>query len=222
MYAMTAAHPLLPIPSYARVTRPSNGRSIIVRINDRGPFHDGRIIDLSYVAAAKLGIIGPGSGQVIVQAITPDDIRKGSFDQPTLMASNNTPATAAPPTEVETRPIDEPASVQPVTPDALSAIDLAESGTAQPAEAADTTQVAAAPAGIYLQFGAFSNPENAEALVERIKVQLAASERGALHIDPSPNLYRVRMGPFSSRTQAVNAAAQIEAEIGARPTIALR
>src|SRR5690606_31134850 len=62
MYAMTAAHPTLPIPSYARVTRVGTGRSVIVRINARGPFHPGRIIDLSYVAAAKLGLIGPGSG----------------------------------------------------------------------------------------------------------------------------------------------------------------
>ena len=79
MYAMTAAHPTLPIPSYARVTRVDTGRSVVVRINDRGPFHPGRIIDLSYVAAAKLGLIGPGSGRVIVQAITNADIRAGRY-----------------------------------------------------------------------------------------------------------------------------------------------
>src|SRR3546814_15486900 len=68
MYAMTAAHPTLPIPSYARVTRASSGKSVIVRINDRGPFHSSRIIDLSYAAAAKLGLIGPGSGEVLVRS----------------------------------------------------------------------------------------------------------------------------------------------------------
>ncbi|MCY0541686.1 septal ring lytic transglycosylase RlpA family protein, partial [Klebsiella pneumoniae] len=73
---MTAAHPTLPIPSYARVTSAVNGRTVIVRVNDRGPFHDNRIMDLSYVAAYKLGIIGPGSGEVTVQRILPDEVRR--------------------------------------------------------------------------------------------------------------------------------------------------
>jgi rare lipoprotein A len=71
MYAMTAAHPTLPIPSYARVTRVATGRSVVVRVNDRGPFHAGRIIDLSYAAAFRLGLIGVGSGEVQVEAIIP-------------------------------------------------------------------------------------------------------------------------------------------------------
>ena len=71
MYAMSAAHPTLPIPSYARVTNLANGRSVIVRINDRGPFHAGRVIDLSYAAAHKLGYIAQGSAQVEVEAIIP-------------------------------------------------------------------------------------------------------------------------------------------------------
>jgi rare lipoprotein A len=71
MYAMTAAHPTLPIPSYARVTNPANGKSVIVRVNDRGPFHAGRIIDLSYTAAWKLGYVGNGSTLVEVAAIQP-------------------------------------------------------------------------------------------------------------------------------------------------------
>src|SRR5699024_9995864 len=79
MHAMTAAHRTLPLPSYARVTRVKTGKSIIVRINDRGPFHSNRIIDLSYVAAAKLGLIGPGSGRVTVEAITHDDIRQEAW-----------------------------------------------------------------------------------------------------------------------------------------------
>lgn len=81
MYSMTAAHPTLPLPSYAKVTRPANGRTVIVRINDRGPFHSDRIIDLSYAAAAKLGIIGPGSDTVIVEAITNNDILAGNYKQ---------------------------------------------------------------------------------------------------------------------------------------------
>jgi len=71
MYAMTAAHTLLPIPSYVRVTNLSNGRSIVVRVNDRGPFHPERIIDLSYAAAYKLGFVNAGSVRVEVEAILP-------------------------------------------------------------------------------------------------------------------------------------------------------
>jgi rare lipoprotein A len=78
MYAMTAAHPTLPIPSYARVTHTSNGRSVVVRINDRGPFHSTRIIDLSYAAAYKLGFIQAGSAQVEVESILPGQAQAAS------------------------------------------------------------------------------------------------------------------------------------------------
>lgn len=71
MYAMTAAHKTLPLPTYAEVTNLDNGRKIVVKINDRGPFHDDRLIDLSYVAAIKLGITGSGTGRVEVRSITP-------------------------------------------------------------------------------------------------------------------------------------------------------
>jgi rare lipoprotein A len=71
MYGMTAAHPLLPIPSYVRVTNPANNRSVVVRVNDRGPFHADRLIDLSYTAAWKLGYIGNGSTRVDVELLQP-------------------------------------------------------------------------------------------------------------------------------------------------------
>jgi rare lipoprotein A len=71
MYAMTAAHPTLPIPSYVRVTHVHSNRSVVVRVNDRGPFHPGRIIDLSYAAAFKLGFIQSGSAQVEIETILP-------------------------------------------------------------------------------------------------------------------------------------------------------
>ena len=71
MYGMTAAHPTLPIPSYVRVTNPANGKSVVVRVNDRGPFHSDRIIDLSYTAAWKLGLVGNGSGMVEVDCVVP-------------------------------------------------------------------------------------------------------------------------------------------------------
>ena len=76
MYAMTAAHPTLPIPSYVRVTRVANGKSVVVRINDRGPFHAGRVIDLSYAAAHRLGYIQAGSAEVTVEAIVPGQAQK--------------------------------------------------------------------------------------------------------------------------------------------------
>ena len=72
MFAMTAAHPTLPLPSYVRVTNLQNNRSVVVRVNDRGPFHDGRIIDLSFTAAYKLGYVDQGSARVRIETISPD------------------------------------------------------------------------------------------------------------------------------------------------------
>jgi rare lipoprotein A len=74
MYAMTAAHKTLPLPSYARVSNPANGKTVIVRVNDRGPFVAGRVIDLSYTAALKLGVLGAVT-TVQVQRLTFDEIR---------------------------------------------------------------------------------------------------------------------------------------------------
>ena len=80
MYAMTAAHPTLPIPSYVRVTSVKNGKSVVVRVNDRGPFHANRVIDLSYTAAAKLGFVQAGSSLVDVEKI---DATQWTPTQPT-------------------------------------------------------------------------------------------------------------------------------------------
>ena len=77
MYKMTAAHKSLPIPTYVQVTNIKNGRQVIVRVNDRGPFHNNRIIDLSYVAAKKLGIVGTGTGLVEVRSINPSTWKRG-------------------------------------------------------------------------------------------------------------------------------------------------
>ncbi len=107
MYAMTAAHPLLPIPSYARVTNLANGRSVVVRINDRGPFISGRIIDLSYAAAWKLGYVASGSAPVEVDAITPGEIQ--------LAASRRTaPGAAAPAETVASSTLDGAQASRPI------------------------------------------------------------------------------------------------------------
>jgi rare lipoprotein A len=76
MYKMTAAHPTLPLPSYVRVTNLANGKQVIVRVNDRGPFHPGRVIDLSYTAALKLGYLGQGRAEVEVERLLPEEINR--------------------------------------------------------------------------------------------------------------------------------------------------
>lgn len=85
MFAMTAAHKTLPIPAYVRVTNLENGRSAIVRVNDRGPFHDDRIIDLSYAAARKLGVYAHGTARVEVVAIDPADYQRNSVEEPRVV-----------------------------------------------------------------------------------------------------------------------------------------
>src|SRR5512135_2397097 len=106
MYAMTAAHPTLPLPSYARVTNLATGKSVVVRVNDRGPFLRGRIIDLSYAAAYKVGIAGRGSGEVEVEAIIPGDapILAAAPALPPVAAAAQAgtaaPAPSAPPTPI--------------------------------------------------------------------------------------------------------------------------
>lgn len=96
MYGMTAAHTTLPLPSYVRVTSVANGRSVVVRVNDRGPFKADRLIDLSYAAAWKLGLVGNGSGEVEVEAILPDG--KGASSDTNAAAGSPTPSpTAQPP-----------------------------------------------------------------------------------------------------------------------------
>ncbi|MCZ2498522.1 septal ring lytic transglycosylase RlpA family protein [Xylophilus sp. Kf1] len=136
MYAMTAAHPTLPIPSYARVRNPANGREVIVRVNDRGPFHDGRIIDLSYTAAFKLDLLR-GVAPVEVERITPMQIASGQWRR------GNTPP-PEPGVFAQAAPVPPPAPVVPVpaaavamtvyTPPAPTAAATAPSAEALPAD----------------------------------------------------------------------------------------
>jgi rare lipoprotein A len=135
MYQFTAAHKTLPLPSFALVTNLDTGKDVIVRVNDRGPFHDGRVIDLSYAAAVKLGITGRGTGRVEVKALHPDDPRL-----PALLAGRNTGASRVAttvatgvPTTIATG---KPAPVKP------SGMDQLVGGL--PAKSADSAPVAAA------------------------------------------------------------------------------
>jgi rare lipoprotein A len=97
MYAMTAAHRTLPIPSYARIRNPKNGKEVIVRVNDRGPFHSQRVVDLSYAAAAKLDILH-GVSPVEIERITHEAIRSGAWrrEGPTDTASTQSEPAAEP------------------------------------------------------------------------------------------------------------------------------
>ena len=96
MYALSAAHKTLPLPSYARVRNLANNRSIVVRVNDRGPFLDNRLIDLSYTAAARLGVLGTGTGLVEVEGLTPGE--------PALKEAQTTPPRPAADPAPETAP----------------------------------------------------------------------------------------------------------------------
>jgi rare lipoprotein A len=219
MYAMTAAHPTLPIPSYARVTRASTGKSIIVRVNDRGPFHSSRIIDLSYVAAAKLDLIQPGSGQVIVEAITADDIKQNRYAKAPVAAPLGVSATPAR-QKLELARAAEPL---PNALDALQAATIRDDGAdASFAPAQDAAQSGHVP-GIYLQFGAFSAMESADKLALEINRQISQAGTTTLaQVQSIDQLHRVRIGPFPSRTAAVNASMQIQNETGLRAAIASR
>lgn len=255
MYSMSAAHTTLPIPSYAKVTRMRTGKSIIVRINDRGPFHSDRIIDLSYVAAAKLGIIGAGSDQVIVQAITNNDIRQAAAQNTPIAIAQATPA--SPPRVLSAK--------APPTPDALEVLgasNTSDTGTATPitdinnpystgntsmalyrpnqqaganASLPDGSSALATDSGIsmrpietadgdqvYLQFGAFSAVQNASHLVQTLNHKIGHLESRPAQVSPTGDLYRVQIGPYPSRTAAVNAAVRIQQETGVAPTIAVR
>lgn len=228
MYAMTAAHRTLPIPSYARVSRPGVDKSIIVRINDRGPFHQSRIIDLSYVAAAKLDLIGPGSGEVIVEAITNDAIRNKAWQSDSAPAPKATPIPPAKPqpaptlvTKADSAPTNSsPPSQQSASasPDALAALQLPVSIDATAASA--PTHLSATN-GVFLQYGAFSDATNADQLAERLNRNIRDIEHRRAEIIQAAALHRVRIGPYESRTQAVNAAMRIEAATGLKATYSL-
>jgi rare lipoprotein A len=199
MYAMTAAHTVLPIPSYVRVTNVANGRSVVVRVNDRGPFIGDRLIDLSYTAAHRLGIIGSGSGMVEVESIIP----------------GVTPA-AGPPvaTTPAPAPVVETAALPPAAP--VAATPLAAS---TPVPAPPTTAVVAG--GTWLQFGAFGVQANAETYLARLQAQ-ADWLAGTLRVHLGDGLYRVQAGPYASDAAAREAAERAGQALGTKPVIVNR
>jgi len=111
MYSMTAAHKTLPLPCYVRVRNLSNGKTVVVRVNDRGPFLHNRLIDLSYAAAARLGILGTGTGIVEIETVLPD---RSSARVARSSAIQIIPAAEAAPIKPE--PLESPATEPPATP----------------------------------------------------------------------------------------------------------
>ena len=210
MYAMTAAHPTLPIPSYARVTNLANGRSVVVRINDRGPFHSERIIDLSYTAAYKLGYAAAGSARVEVQSILPDE--------PAQTAATPAPAqTAATPAPAQTAATPAPAQTAATPAPAQTA------ATSAPAQTAATPAAVQGPAGnaVYLQLGAFSSRANAEELRARIAARLASLAE-SIQVLSVGNLWRLHVGPYASREAARTIGERIESELNLKPLLVVR
>ena len=215
MYEMTAAHPTLPIPSYARIRNPANGREVVVRVNDRGPFSPGRIVDLSYTAAFKLGVLG-GVTPVELERITYQDIRSGAWrrDAPepaaqTQLAARGPPAPAAPP------PADAAASApsQPLPPPDTAKLDE----SLEPPRRAYTREAR----GYWVQIGAFRERSGAENFQRRVAAELAWLAP-LLAIFNETSVHRLQAGPYANRDEAGSASQRIREALQLVPVIVER
>jgi len=194
MYAMSAAHKTMPVPSYARITNPANGQEVIVRVNDRGPFTHDRVIDLSWAAAMKLGVQGGGK-LVEVRRLTNEEIRAGVKPAASANAVTAAPgATAAGP--------------QPAAP--LTAAAPTASMTARaPTEAA---------AGFWLQLGAFSRSAGALDFQRKVADELDWLSP-LLTVFAEGGVHRLQAGPYRSREQAREAAERVRAALSLVPVV---
>ena len=199
MYAFSAAHRTLPLPCFVRVTNLANGKSVVVRVNDRGPFHSGRIIDLSYAAAAKLGFVRQGTARVEVRALRPgeerDENRDDGRDDDTRVAvrapAPTPPAAPADPAlsadEFERWMQERGIRVATGTP--------ADPGTASGSEPAPPAVVAPGPGDVLLQVGAYSARENADRARDRLSAGgLSPVRIDEGNVDGRP-VWRLRLGP---------------------------
>ncbi|MBC3873035.1 septal ring lytic transglycosylase RlpA family protein [Undibacterium flavidum] len=234
MYKMTAAHPLLPIPSYARVTNLSNGKQIIVRINDRGPFHSSRIMDLSYTAALKLGYLGKGSSEVELERLLPEDIARMAENSQNQVAQNASPSrtisASNPPATVATVATSAAADKDGLTLETMIAaqerklqteirpVTLSEQTVKAETKPQNSSEanVGSGGANFYLQFAAFAIRANAETSMTQLKQVLknreSRGEVGAevnLEIVQQGNLYRLQSGPYTQRDAAQRAAQEL-------------
>lgn len=232
MYKLTAAHPTLPIPSYARVTNLSNGAQVIVRINDRGPFHSSRIIDLSYTAALKLGYLGKGSSELEVERLLPEEIARIIANQsqaqvlapvdsaPTVTAAitpERTPVVAVVPSTNRQSAQKAPIAIAPAIADPLIA--AANSGGAS--ATAVSFDRDGSVSGYYVQLGAFTEAGNAEAARARL-MQAWDSSLPPPEVTFVGVFYRLHSGPFASRTDAALAAEKAQAMSEIKPLVVQR
>ncbi len=217
MNAMTAAHRTMPIPSYARVRNPANGREVVVRVNDRGPFAAGRVIDLSYAAAVKLGVQN-GVAPVEVERITHDEIRAGLGSRPrdtTLAKAPEAPPAALAPQE--TAPVASTAMAPVPTP--LPA--EAPSATAPTAPLPPDRAFTAAAAGFWLQLGAFAKGDGAYGFQKRVAAELDWLSP-LLTVFAEGGMHRLQAGPFPSRDQARETAERVRQALQLVPVVVER
>ena len=208
MFQMTAAHTTMPIPSYARVTNVVTGQQVIVRVNDRGPFIAGRIIDLSYTAALKLGYLHQGSALLEVEHLLPDEIERIN------LARMQTPAPTkpGPPQPVVIRQEKTESAFPPgifPTPPSIGTV-AAPAGVVQP------NRVQA----FYLQLGAYRQMVNAQTIQAEYALKWAHVLPG-VELVMTEDFYRLFAGPFNTLEEANYAASQIESE-GFRPMVVRR
>ena len=188
LYGMSAAHKTLPLPSYVRVTNLDNNRSVILRVNDRGPFYSDRIIDLSYAAAKKLGYAEIGTARVKVEGIDPQE----------WWAQRGRPAPLM---------LNEPQVAQSQAPALTASAGTIEQWTPPPQQhATDVVPVqadakkngSALASGQYLQVGAFANPDAAELLRSKLSSMVSAPVFVSSIVRNQQTLHRVRMGPIGT------------------------
>jgi rare lipoprotein A len=227
MYAMTAAHPSLPIPSYVRVTNLNNGRSAVVRVNDRGPFHPGRIIDLSYAAAYKLGYADQGQANVEVALVLPEDVAlvhparpippvRKARSQPAVVVARQAPAPVA---AQAVAPVEAPRALQPELPVSV-----------QPAVVPAVVASAATVGGktpergasqVFLQLGSFPSLPNAESFKVFVESELKWLRESVLVLS-SEGKYRLHIGPFASAVEARSMAERIAGTLKLKPFVVQR
>jgi len=213
MYGMSAAHPTLPIPSYVRVTNLANGRAVVVRVNDRGPFLSDRIIDLSYTAALKLGYVNQGSTQVEIEQVRPGAVSPPPSSPPVLLAG----APSAPPAPpVAAAP--EPIAIAPPAP----AVPVPASAVAPAADVAPVAlPTSSQPDGVYLQLGAFGAREGAEEFRIKVYQQLNWLTE-TVYIVARDRLFRVQLGPYKDRAEAAVVAGKIRDALQFAPMFILK
>lgn len=223
MYKMTAAHPTLPLPSYARVTNLKNGTQVIVRVNDRGPFLGNRIIDLSYTAALKLGYLTNGSGELEVERLLPAEIERLASAAKEAPGGNDNVVIASA-SAVEVPVVEAVVHNIPPQPQQQPSVMSAATDAMMPAATSSPPAVSDAPAvtrGFYLQFGAYGKLTNAELARARLQQEMGSmvAKLDAVQVG---GLYRLMAGPYDTRGAAQDAQQQIKRSSSQKPIIVER